>query len=83
MPVKSYLVFPNTGRESQLLKSLSLQNNCVVFPADNNEVFVLVTDTSSDQEDEALVRKLQSEKDLHHINLISGFTTGSYEQGRI
>lgn len=75
MPIKSYLVFPQAGRGSQLLETLSYMDSCSVIPAENKEVLVLVTDTQSDSEDELLLHKLQSQKDLHHLTFVSGFTT--------
>jgi nitrate reductase NapAB chaperone NapD len=75
MPIKSYLVFPHAGRSPELLQSLSSFDNCNVIPSDNNEVFVLVTDTASDKEDEQLLNDIQSNEYLHHVSFISGFTT--------
>ncbi len=83
MPIKSFLVFPHSGKETMLFNTLASQNNCEVFPAENMSVFVLVTDTPSDQDDEVLLRNLQAEENLHHINFISGFITEPYEQGRV
>ena len=83
MPIKSYLLFPHIGKSSMLQKSLSTRKGCDVYPADNKDVLVLVTDTSSEQEDEALFLALQLEEGLHHINLISGFTTEPYEKGSL
>lgn len=75
MPVKSYLLFPHAGRESDLFESLSLYPGCEVIPSDRKEVFVFVSETHSADEDEAILQKLESEKDLHHIHFISGFIT--------
>lgn len=83
MPIKSYLLFPHKGKSTLLQKSLSTREDCEVYPADNKNVLVLVTDTPSEQEDEALFLMLQAEEGLHHINLISGFTTEPYEKGSL
>lgn len=83
MPIKSYLVFPQPGKEPELFKSLQLIKNCDLIPADNYHVFVLVTDTEGDADDEALLLNLNSDKNLHHINFISGFTNEPYEKGTV
>ena len=83
MPIKSYLIFSHAGRESYLLKSLSLYANCEVIPSERNEVFVFISETNSEQEDELIIQKLESEKDVHHIQFISGFITEPYEKARI
>lgn len=79
MPIKSFLIFPVRAKEYHLFKSLSLYANCEVIPSDRKEVFVLVSDTQSEQEDEELLQKIGSEKDLHHLQFISGFITEPYE----
>jgi len=83
MPIKSYLVFPKRGEEIQLEQSLLQMKNCDVFPDKNKKVFALVAETSSGQEDEEFLSQLQSQKNLSHINLVSGFITEPYEQERV
>ena len=75
MAIKSYLVFPLKGMEDKLFSTLSTIENSDVIPSNNKEVFVLVTDTAEDTEDEHLISQLQSQEYIHHISLISGFST--------
>lgn len=75
MPIKSYLIFPQPGKEDLLLDSLRCFPQCEVIPSDDVQVFVLITDTSNATEEDSLERMLQQDTKIHHINLVSGFTT--------
>lgn len=73
MPVKSYLVIPKSGQKQQLLVELQDNSSCSVLSAENEEVIVLVTDTSSKQNEKELMDKLDNNNLIESLSLVSGF----------
>ena len=73
MPVKSYIVFPHEGKKQELSKALSKLRWCEVLPAENEQLLVMVTDTSSDKEEEECLTQIQQIAELDHYTLVSGF----------
>lgn len=75
MPIKSYLAHPHDGQKQDLIRSLEAMEQCEILPAENREVVVLVTDTSSKEEDERLVATLEKIPSLKFLSLVSGFNS--------
>ncbi|MDN5210595.1 chaperone NapD [Fulvivirgaceae bacterium BMA12] len=73
MPIKSYLVFPHEGQQKALEAALELLPSCEVIPAQNKDIFVLVTDTSDQKEEEDILNQIHSIESLDHLTLVSGF----------
>ncbi|WP_108866360.1 hypothetical protein [Aquimarina aquimarini] len=75
MPIKSYLVHPHSGRKKELIKALSVIDQCQIVPAENKELIVLVTDTETGKEEENLKEKLEAIESLKLLAMVSGFNT--------
>ncbi|WP_203258765.1 hypothetical protein [Hyunsoonleella ulvae] len=75
MPIKSYLAHPKTGEKQALIDALSLFNECEIVPATNQDVVVVVTETSDDASDAALKEKIEQIESLKLLALVSGFNT--------
>ncbi|MFD2726326.1 hypothetical protein [Hyunsoonleella rubra] len=75
MPIKSYLAHPKTGEKQTLIDALSLFNECEIVPATNQDVVVVVTETSDDASDAALKEKIEQIESLKLLALVSGFNT--------
>ncbi|MEX0313512.1 MAG: hypothetical protein AB3N18_05000 [Allomuricauda sp.] len=75
MPIKSYLVHPAEGKKTALANELSNMQHCVVVPAENEEVLILITETDSKQEEEELKQNLEKISDIKLMALVSGFNT--------
>jgi nitrate reductase NapAB chaperone NapD len=73
MPVKSYIVQPLEGKMKELTQSLGKLKSCDIFPALNEDLLVVVTDTEDDHQEEQLVDNLQALPYLKHLTLVSGF----------
>ena len=73
MPIKSYILHFEEGKKELLLKELQQLNDCEVIPAQNHDVVVVVTDTSSEEKDTNLYNQLLEIKGLKHLSLVSGF----------
>lgn len=73
MPVKSYLVHPAEGKKDEVLGALVREKGCEIIPAENKDVIVLVTDTTSKQEEKALEEKLAQLPHIHNLVLVAGF----------
>ena len=73
MPVKSYIVIPQSDQKGSLVKDIGRMEGCEIHPAENKEVLVLVTDTESEIDDKELYAKLESNKNIKHISLVSGY----------
>ncbi len=77
MVIKSYLAHAVKGKKQELLEALNKLNQCQVTSAENEDIIVLVTDTSDDNEDEILKEKIESILSLKMLSLVSGFNTST------
>ena len=75
MPVKSYLAHPQEGKKTDLVKALSLISNCDIFPAENENLLIIVTETETKEEEENLEKKIESIESLKLLAMVSGFNT--------
>ncbi|MBQ4820961.1 hypothetical protein [Aquimarina sp. MMG016] len=75
MPIKSYLAHPHTGKKDELIKALSLIQQCEVMPAQNQDVLILVTETENKTEEATLKEKLDTIDSLKLLAMVSGFNT--------
>lgn len=73
MPIKSYLVHSLQGKKDELAQQLREIPNCEVNPSTNQDVIVLVTDTSSVKEEKLLSQKLEAIQEIKNMALVSGF----------
>lgn len=75
MPIKSYLAHPYQGKKNELAEELSVVENVDVIVSENKNLLIVVTDTSSDEEEDFLKEKLDRIKNLKLLALVSGFNT--------
>jgi len=73
MPVKSYLVIPKSGQKQHLVNELEAVPSCSVLPAENKDVIVLVTDTTSKEKENELMGQLENNILIESLSLVSGF----------
>ncbi|MDW3196781.1 MAG: hypothetical protein R8G66_30680 [Cytophagales bacterium] len=73
MPVKSYIIVPHTDQKQQLVAEIRKISSCEIYPAENQEVLVLITDTSNEDEEQQLYRNVENNKKIRHITLVSGY----------
>lgn len=72
MPIKSYLALASENR-LEALRTEVLALGCQVIPAENKDVLVVISETKNEEEDKALLEKLNSLKNLRHLTLVSAF----------
>jgi nitrate reductase NapAB chaperone NapD len=72
MPLCSYVVIPETGRAPQVGARLSSLPGCEVAHARNRDVLLLVTETASAEQEEALRRSLDGLPDVRALVLAFG-----------
>jgi len=75
MPIKSYLAHAIEGKKEELMKALMNLKQCEVVPAENQDVFALVTDTPNEEEEGVLKEKIEAINSLKLLSLVSGFNT--------
>ena len=75
MPIKSYLAHPKTGEKQALIDALMLLNECEVLPAKNQDVLVVVTETSDDASEAILKEKIEKIDSLKLLAMVSGFNS--------
>ncbi|UTW66552.1 chaperone NapD [bacterium SCSIO 12643] len=73
MPIKSYLVHPMDGQKEQLIQKLEKIPFCELNPSTNEDIIVLVTDTSSIAEEKELEQKFEAISEIKNMALVSGF----------
>lgn len=72
MPVLSYLAIPVSGAKSDLLEALNSMQFCEAFPADNQDILVLVTDTPDDTTEKSLQGQLRNLPSLQSLCMTFG-----------
>ena len=80
MLLKSYLVYPRHGGREQLLQALSQLPECEVIPASNQDVFILITSTTSAEQDMGLEEVIASLSGFGNMALVSGYCGGLSEE---
>jgi len=75
MSIKSYLAHPHQGQKQKLMNELLQLPNCDVIPATNQDVLILVTDTSSKLQEDEIKQKLETISSLKLLAMVSGFQT--------
>ena len=73
MPILSYLALPRSGAKDELLESLNSMQFCEAFPADNEDILVLVTDTPDNGTDKKLYAQLKSLYSLESLSMTFGY----------
>ncbi|WP_152285993.1 hypothetical protein [Flavicella marina] len=73
MPIKSYLAHPYQGQKMELYNTLSQLEGCEVIPAENKDVLILVTDTETSKQEDALQEKLNMIKSIKLLAMVAGF----------
>lgn len=73
MPIFSYLAIPQAGAKERLCAVLAALPSCTIFPADNHDLVVLVTDTPNESAEEALRKELQAVPFLQSLSLVFGY----------
>jgi len=53
---------------------------CEVIPSVNGEILVLVTDTRNQEEENALLEKLNSMQEIEHLSLVSGYSDNTIQE---
>ncbi|HEY3442844.1 MAG TPA: hypothetical protein VGK29_18935 [Paludibaculum sp.] len=72
MPIKSYLAYPVPGHAETVTQALAAFDGCDVFPALNQDVLILVTDTQDEPSESWLEEQLALVPDLQCLALVSG-----------
>lgn len=72
MPVISYLAYPEKEHREALLQELQAHPHCEVIPAENADVFILVTDTPDRATDDTLRGYLEQHQGLLCLAMIHG-----------
>lgn len=73
MPIKSFIVFPSPGQKEPLQKELSNMKECSIVPSENKEVFVLVTDTQTEKEEETLLSQINELEAVDQLSMVAGY----------
>jgi nitrate reductase NapAB chaperone NapD len=72
MAICSYVVFPQQGRAREVFRRLSRIRNCEVVPAENRSLMILLTDTETVADEQALQQQLNSIEDIECMALTFG-----------
>lgn len=73
MPIFSYLAMPKNGAKAALCTELSALEYCQVFPAENQDVVVLVTETPDEIVEKSLQQTLKNVQSLQSLSLTFGY----------
>lgn len=75
MPIKSYLAHPHKGAKQQLVAAISALAQCDVYPAENEDLLIVVTETENKAEEKHLQEQLDAIDSLKLLAMVSGFNT--------
>ncbi|MGL1885220.1 MAG: hypothetical protein OCD76_01800 [Reichenbachiella sp.] len=73
MPISSYLALPSKQGKQQLIKELSSFSKCEVIPSKNKDVVIVITDTSTRDEQEQLLAELNELEAVQQLTMVSGY----------
>ncbi len=73
MPIKSYIIHPKKGYKDLLIQEMSAIKQCSVYPAENKDIIVLVTDTQDKEEDKTLTSQIHELNVIDHMAMVTGF----------
>ena len=78
MPICSYLVYPANDRFDSVISHLNLIPGCEAVPDDNRQIIILVTETSTEDENKHLHDKLAGMDTIDCIAMTFGeFSTST------
>ena len=69
MPVCSYLVSPQPGSSTALQQRLEAIPTCTVYPAENHELMILLTDTTGPEAENELQEQLRQIPEIQCLAL--------------
>lgn len=72
MPVCGYVVVPRRGAKAAAVETLSEIDGCAVYPAEGDDLLLLVTDTGSLEDDAVLRRRIESTPQIEALMLSFG-----------
>ena len=72
MSIASYLAYPVDGQREQLLSDLQTHPNCEVVLSENSDVFILVTDTPTRDEEKETEQFLRNHEGLACLAMVYG-----------
>lgn len=75
MSIKSYLAHPHKGAKEELIAAISSLQQCDVFPAENEDLLIVVTETENKAEEKNLQEQLDAIESLKLLAMVSGFNT--------
>lgn len=73
MPVKSYLACTQPGKGEQFAMKVRNFPGCTIWPAENRDAFVIVTDTASEEAEELLRRALEALEPMAALTLVAAY----------
>jgi nitrate reductase NapAB chaperone NapD len=73
MPIKSYLAYPRPARREELARAIEQLPGCQLIQAENQDLFILITETPDEESEQRLEAQLESIPDLAGLALVSGF----------
>ena len=75
MAIKSYLAHPHNQKKEELVKAIEAMEFCEAIPSKNENLVIVVTETSGKEEEEQLKEKIESIPSLKLLAMVSGFNT--------
>ncbi|MCC6588678.1 MAG: chaperone NapD [Bryobacterales bacterium] len=73
MTIQSYLVYAEPGRLQSVAEALRSLSECEITPALNQDLLVLVTESSNDSEQKALERRLEQVEGITCLAMVGGW----------
>ena len=73
MPIKSYIAFPCEGKEQEFEDYFNQLPEVDLVKSDEKEVYILVTDTKTDEEDKIIQKKLEDMSSIKCLTMVSAF----------
>lgn len=70
MTIKSYLIWPKSGSSTTCLNDLTKIKLCQVTPSDDQQAFIMISETSSKQDDELIENQLNKTDSIEHYSLV-------------
>ena len=77
MEIKSYLAFVEKGMTQEFAAAIQGIEGCESVPADNKDVFVVVTEAEDENVEKEIISKISSATGLQCLSLVSAWNAGN------
>lgn len=71
--IKSFIAYSETGKKREMIQALDSIDECEVIASQNKEIVVFLLETTADEIEKEIIKKIKEIPSLHQISMVSGY----------